>query len=79
MMHSWTIGVTVGPHCTEEYLQPEYLSQLTANEWEVHFNSSRTGVRLMGPIPCWAREDGGDAGLHPSNIHDTPMQSEHLT
>ena len=31
---------------------------------------SRTGVRLIGPKPDWARTDGGEAGLHPSNIHD---------
>ena len=37
---------------------------------EVHYNSSRTGVRLIGPKPTWARSDGGEAGLHPSNIHD---------
>jgi urea carboxylase len=36
----------------------------------VHYNSSRTGVRLIGPRPQWARSDGGEAGLHPSNIHD---------
>src|SRR5207253_1242150 len=34
-------------------------------------NSARTGIRLVGPKPRWARRDGGDAGLHPSNIHDT--------
>lgn len=66
----WTIGVIPGPHCTEEFLSPEYLKQLTETEWEVHFNSSRTGVRLIGPAPLWSREDGGEAGLHPSNIHD---------
>jgi urea carboxylase len=38
----------------------------------VHFNSSRTGVRLIGPKPVWARDSGGEAGLHPSNIHDNP-------
>ena len=32
--------------------------------------SARTGVRLEGPRPKWARPDGGEAGLHPSNIHD---------
>ncbi|MFD2615476.1 urea carboxylase [Paenibacillus gansuensis] len=66
----WEIGVIPGPHCTPEFLDPGYLKQLTDTVWEVHFNSSRTGVRLVGPAPCWAREDGGDAGLHPSNIHD---------
>ncbi|MBJ6360089.1 urea carboxylase [Paenibacillus sp. GCM10012307] len=70
LANEWTIGVIPGPHCTQEYLLPAYLKQLTDTVWEVHFNSSRTGVRLIGPAPLWAREDGGDAGLHPSNIHD---------
>jgi urea carboxylase len=34
-------------------------------------HAARTGVRLDGPRPAWARADGGEAGLHPSNIHDT--------
>lgn len=66
----WLIRATPGPHCTQDYLQPEYLKNLTDSTWEVHYNSSRTGVRLMGPKPSWSRADGGDAGLHPSNIHD---------
>src|SRR5690606_28104588 len=70
MSREWTISVIPGPHCTEEYLQPDYLTQLTETKWGVHFNSSRTGVRLIGPAPNWTREDGGEAGLHPSNIHD---------
>jgi urea carboxylase len=70
MTRTWTIGVIPGPHCTEEFLQPDYLTQLTETKWEVHFNSSRTGVRLIGPAPHWTREDGSEAGLHPSNIHD---------
>lgn len=65
------ISVVPGPHCTEEFLKPEFMNQLAETEWEVHFNSDRTGVRLMGPTPAWAREDGGEAGLHPSNVHDT--------
>ncbi len=67
----WEIGVIPGPHCTGEFLKLEYLEQLTTAEWKVHFNSDRTGVRLLGPTPLWKREDGGEAGLHPSNIHDT--------
>ena len=27
-------------------------------------------MRLIGPRPKWARPDGGEAGLHPSNLHD---------
>ena len=70
MTPEWTIGVILGPHCSTEFLDPGYLGQLIKTRWEVHFNSSRTGVRLIGPAPSWARADGGDAGLHPSNIHD---------
>ena len=68
---SWQIGVLVGPHSTPEFLTASGLEALLRTEWEVHFNSARTGVRLVGPRPGWARLDGGDAGLHPSNIHDT--------
>lgn len=72
LTHTWKLGVIPGPHCTTEFLQSDYLEQLVGVRWEVHFNSSRTGVRLVGPIPHWSRKDGGEAGLHPSNIHDTP-------
>jgi urea carboxylase len=69
---AWTIGVTEGPHAAPEFLTRDDLDMLYAAEYEVHLNSARTGVRLIGPKPRWARPDGGEAGLHPSNIHDTP-------
>lgn len=68
--NEWIIGVLPGPQPTGEYLKPKYLTTLTESEYEVNFNSARTGIRLNGPIPEWVREDGGEAGLHPSNIHD---------
>ncbi|WP_438867804.1 urea carboxylase [Pseudomonas sp. L1(2025)] len=67
-----TLRVIYGPHGAPEYFLPEYIDTFFATQWEVHFNSSRTGVRLIGPKPLWARTDGGEAGLHPSNIHDNP-------
>jgi urea carboxylase len=67
----WSIGVLVGPHGAPEFLTPDGLAVLLDTTWEVHFNSARTGVRLIGPRPRWSRPDGGEAGLHPSNIHDT--------
>jgi len=67
----WELGVLVGPHTTPDFLTADGLQALLRTEWEVHFNSARTGVRLIGPKPRWARQDGGEAGLHPSNIHDT--------
>ena len=70
--HSWTIGVIVGPLSDGEFLQPEFFDTLTNATYTVNYDSARTGVRLNGPAPQWAREDGGEAGLHPSNIHDNP-------
>ncbi|MDR2637766.1 MAG: urea carboxylase [Zoogloeaceae bacterium] len=66
------LRVIYGPHGAPEYFTPAYIETLFETEWRVHFNSSRTGVRLVGPKPEWARESGGEAGLHPSNIHDNP-------
>ena len=66
------IRVIYGPHGAPEYFSEAYIQTFFAAHWEVHFNSSRTGVRLIGPKPEWARSDGGEAGLHPSNIHDNP-------
>ncbi|WP_339487692.1 urea carboxylase [Pseudomonas sp. EL_65y_Pfl2_R95] len=64
--------VIYGPHGAPEYFSEEYIKIFFSTAWEVHFNSSRTGVRLIGPKPQWVRESGGEAGLHPSNIHDNP-------
>ena len=69
---SWTIGVLVGPLSDAEFLQPEFLETLTSATYTVNYDSARTGVRLNGPTPQWSRTDGGEAGLHPSNIHDNP-------
>ncbi|MCQ4310473.1 urea carboxylase [Pseudomonas stutzeri] len=66
------IRVIYGPHGAPEYFTEGYIETFFATDWEVHFNSSRTGVRLIGPKPEWVRESGGEAGLHPSNIHDNP-------
>ncbi len=68
--HDWQIGVLYGPHGAPDFFTDDDITQFFATEWEVHYNSSRTGVRLIGPKPTWARQDGGEAGLHPSNIHD---------
>ncbi len=66
------LRVIYGPHGAPEYFTESYIARFFATDWEVHFNSSRTGVRLIGPKPEWVRESGGEAGLHPSNIHDNP-------
>ncbi|MBL0160374.1 MAG: urea carboxylase [Bryobacterales bacterium] len=66
----WRIGVMYGPHGAPDFFTESDIETFFATTWRVHYNSSRTGVRLTGPKPEWARQDGGEAGLHPSNIHD---------
>lgn len=69
---TWQIGVTEGPHGAPDFFTRADMDVFYSADYEVHYNSARTGVRLIGPQPEWAREDGGEAGLHPSNIHDNP-------
>jgi urea carboxylase len=66
----WELGVLSGPHGAPDFFSSDYIDTFFLTEWKVHYNSNRTGVRLIGPKPGWARTDGGEAGLHPSNIHD---------
>ena len=67
---AWEIGVLYGPHGAPDFFTQDDIATFFNATWEVHYNSNRTGVRLIGPKPVWARADGGEAGLHPSNIHD---------
>jgi len=53
-----------------DFFTTEAIDEFFASDWQVHYNSNRLGVRLTGPKPTWTRSDGGEAGLHPSNIHD---------
>ncbi|MEO0590044.1 MAG: urea carboxylase [Pseudomonadota bacterium] len=69
---TWTLRVMYGPHGAPEFFTDEDVRTILDAEWKIHYNSNRTGVRLVGPKPEWARKDGGEAGLHPSNIHDNP-------
>jgi urea carboxylase len=66
----WTLAVLYGPHGAPDFFTSDDIAMLRETAWKVHYNSNRTGVRLLGPKPHWARQDGGEAGLHPSNIHD---------
>ncbi len=68
--HEWQLRVIYGPHGAPDFFTQPDIDKFFSHQWEVHYNSSRTGIRLIGPKPEWARKDGGEAGLHPSNIHD---------
>ncbi len=64
------LRVIYGPHGAPDFFTDSDIEEFFSHTWEVHYNSSRTGVRLIGPKPKWARKSGGEAGMHPSNIHD---------
>ena len=66
----WEIGVLYGPHGALDFFTQHDIDVFFNTDYEVHYNSNTTGIRLIGPKPQWARQDGGEAGLHPSNIHD---------
>jgi urea carboxylase len=66
----WRIGVLYGPHGAPDFFTQAAIDAFFASDWQVHYNSNRLGVRLVGPKPTWARANGGEAGLHPSNVHD---------
>ncbi|ETJ47642.1 urea carboxylase [Pseudoalteromonas agarivorans] len=68
--NDWTLRVMYGPHGAPDFFTKDDIKTIHAHQWKIHYNSSRTGIRLIGPKPDWARETGGEAGLHPSNIHD---------
>lgn len=67
---NWTLRVLYGPHGAPDFFTEDDIVMVEDTEWRVHHNSNPTGIRLIGPKPLWARRDGGEAGLHPSNIHD---------
>lgn len=68
----WVLRVMPGPHAFPDFFAKSDYEALFKVRWKVHYNSNRIGIRLTGPKPIWARDDGGEAGLHPSNIHDSP-------
>ncbi|EUC36371.1 hypothetical protein COCCADRAFT_88282 [Bipolaris zeicola 26-R-13] len=63
----WEIRAMVGPH-DEGYFDPKFIEQIYNTDWKVSHNASRSGIRLVGPVPKWARKDGGQGGAHPSNL-----------
>ncbi|TVP56318.1 MAG: urea carboxylase [Halomonadaceae bacterium] len=66
----WTLRCIYGPHGAPDFFTEKDMDTFFTSDWQIHYNSARTGIRLVGPKPEWARRDGGEAGMHPSNIHD---------
>ncbi|MFI6367389.1 urea carboxylase [Nocardia sp. NPDC050630] len=70
--HVWQLAVGIGPQTAPAYFTDADMDQFYSHPWRVGSHANRTGIRLEGPKPTWSRTDGGDAGLHPSNLHDNP-------
>jgi len=71
LSNDWTVRVIPGPHGAPDHLTEAGAAEFFGTAWRVDHRADRTGVRLVGPTPGWARTDGGEAGLHPSNVHDS--------
>src|SRR5262249_50979802 len=69
---TWELAGVDGPHSAPHLLTQARIAPLYATHSQVPPHSPRAGGRLVGPGIGWARTDGGEAGLHPSNVHDPP-------
>ena len=65
--NEWTVLAMPGPHDVG-YLTDEDIEMVYSTTWKVSHNAARSGIRLIGPVPKWARPDGGEGGAHPSNV-----------
>ena len=54
----WELGVLYGPQGAPDFFTDDDIAEFFAATWVVHYHSSRTGVRLLGSKPKWARPDG---------------------
>jgi 5-oxoprolinase (ATP-hydrolysing) subunit C len=66
----WEIETIRGPQASPDYLTEADMETFFSRSWSVNPNSDRTGIRLESHKFDWAREGGGIAGGHPSNILD---------
>ena len=71
LTNDWIILAMAGPHGLD-YFEQEDLENIWSKTFEVNHNANRLGIRLNGFKLKWTRTDGGDAGGHPSNVHDYP-------
>jgi 5-oxoprolinase (ATP-hydrolysing) subunit C len=68
----WEIEAVPGPQAAPDFLTEEGMRDFFDKRWPVDRNSDRTGIRLESHQFGWARDTGGVAGGHPSNILDNP-------
>lgn len=68
------VKIMLGPSSYPEYINDYAIDTLSKMKFKVSRNSNRSGSRLESDPSVfpkgWARKDGGEAGIHPSNIVD---------
>lgn len=71
---TWQVAVLYGPHGAPDFFTDNDIQRFFDHEWEVHYNSSRTGVRLIGPAPSGHAPTEARRGCTPliSTITPTP-------
>ncbi|XP_065680442.1 uncharacterized protein LOC124806726 isoform X1 [Hydra vulgaris] len=71
LSNTWEVFALAGPHSEPDYFTKEDIINLWSSWYEINHNSNRLGIRLETVWkPTWSRKSGGDAGFHPSNVHD---------
>jgi urea carboxylase len=53
--NAWRLHVVHGPHGAPDLLTSEGVEELWTASWQVHHHSDRSGIRLVGPAPGFAR------------------------
>jgi urea carboxylase len=66
----WNIDVLYGPHGAPDFFTKESIDTFLRRRMAGALQLQPPGRTPVGPKPQWARQDGGEAGLHPSNVHD---------
>ncbi len=64
------VEVTVGPQAAPDFVSEDDVYAFFSELHKVDRNANRLGYRLSPRQWKWARQDGGIAGKHPSNIID---------
>jgi len=73
-VRAWEVRMVPGPTCVPDYITEDGMDRVYSSSFRVDRNADRSGYRLVTPpeiFPAsWARETGGVAGKHSSNIVD---------
>jgi biotin-dependent carboxylase-like uncharacterized protein len=67
----WKVRATPGPNSAPEFFTREGMELWYSEPFQVDHNSNRGALRLRHPKPLFARDSGGEAGIHPAMV---PMQ-----